>query len=437
MKAKIAALLKHQGFRKYFANTSWLFAEKVLRLVVGLLVGVWVARYLGPERYGLLSYAGSFVGLFSVFATLGLDNIIIRDLVRDEGRRDILLGTAFRLKLAGGLVVLLFLAVAVTFTSNDAYTNGIVFLTASATLFQSLNVIDFYFQSRVLSKYVVFANIISLFASSLIKVILILLNAPLTAFASMALFDSIILAGGFIFFYKNNRLSPASWKFEKETARRLLKDSWPLILSGMMVSLYMKIDQVMIKEMLGSESVGQYAAAVRISEAWYFIPVVISASLFPAILNAKSLSEVLYYERLQKLFDLMVWIAFAVALPMTFFSHRLITLLYGISYEGASHVLMIHIWAGVFVGLGVVSGKWYLSENLQRLAFWRTFAGTIINVLLNLILIPVFYIEGAAFATLASQAVAALFFDLCMKSTRPVFKMKLQTLNLLRFVNLK
>ena len=199
--SKIQNLQQHSGFMKYFKNTSWLFGEKILRMVVGLFVGIWVARYLGPEQFGLFSYAQSFVGLFTAIATLGLDGIVVRELVKDESRRDELIGTAFYLKLIGAIAVLIVLAVAIQFTSNDHYTNVLVFIIASATIFQAFNVVDMYFQAKVLSKYVVYANVISLLISSLIKIALILNDAPLIAFAWATLFDSFILALGFIYFY--------------------------------------------------------------------------------------------------------------------------------------------------------------------------------------------------------------------------------------------
>lgn len=419
---------------KYFKNTSWLFGEKVLRMVVGLFVGIWVARYLGPDQFGIFSYAQSFVGLFTAIATLGLDGIVVRELVKDESRRDELIGTAFWLKLMGAFGVLLILAIAVNFTSNDSYTNTLVFIIASATIFQSFNVIDFYFQSKVLSRYVVYANVISLLLSSIVKVALILSDAPLMAFAWVVLFDSAVLAFGFVYFYlkTNKELKIKTLTFKKETALSLLKDSWPLILSGIVVSIYMKIDQVMIKEMLDSEAVGQYAAAVRLSEVWYFIPMVIASSLFPAIINAKKVSQELYYTRLQKLYDLMVWMAIAIALPMTFLSDWVVHLLYGEQYNQAGSVLMIHIWAGVFVFLGVASGKWFIAENLQMLSFSRTFYGVLTNVILNFILIPKYGVQGAAFATLSSQVVAAYIFDLFNHKTRKMFYMKTKSLLTIR-----
>jgi O-antigen/teichoic acid export membrane protein len=430
MLMKLKSLKNHQGFMKYFKNTSWLFGEKILRMIVGLFVGIWVARYLGPERFGLFSYAQSFVGLFTAIATLGLDGIVVRELVKDESRRDELIGTAFWLKVMGAFGVLIILAIAVNFTSNDSYTNTLVFIIASATIFQSFNVIDMYFQSKVLSKYVVYANIISLFISSLVKIILILNKAPLIAFAWIVVFDSFVLACGYIYFFMKNNLSfkIQNLKFNKITAVSLLKDSWPLILSSMLIAVYMKIDQIMIKEMIGSEAVGQYSAAVRLSEAWYFIPMVIASSLFPAIINAKKQSEELYYARLQKLYDIMVWMAIAIALPMTFLSDWVIYILYGEQYNQAGSVLIIHIWAGIFVNFSIISGRWYINENLVYLAFCRNISGVIINIGLNLWLIPRYGIQGAAIATLISYFIANYLFDLLNKQTRKVFYQKTKSL---------
>lgn len=422
---------------KYFKNTSWLFAEKIFRMIVGLFVGIWVARYLGPEQYGLLTYAHSFVGLFVAFATLGLDGIVVRELVKDESRRDELLGTAFGLKIIGTFLVLLFLAVAIHFTSNDSYTNTLVFIIASATIFQSFNVIDMYFQSKVLSKYVVYANVLVLFVTSIVKIALILNEASLIWFVWVALFNSSLLALGYVYFYLHNKLSISSWKFKKDVAVGLLKDSWPLILSGLVISIYMKIDQVMIKEMSDSGAVGQYAAAIRLSEAWYFLPMVITSSLFPAIINAKKVSEELYYARLQKLYDLIVWMAIAIALPMTFLSDWAVNFLYGEQYNQAGSVLMIHIWAGVFVFLGVASGKWLLSENLQIFSTINTTIGAVVNIYLNYILIPKIGIEGAAWATLVSYFIAAYLSLLFWKPTRVNFFNLSRTLSIKRILNVK
>ncbi len=421
---KFQVLLKHKGFIKYFKNTSWLFAEKILRMIVGLFVGIWVARYLGPEQFGLFSYAQSLVALFVAIATLGLDGIVVREIVKDESRAGELLGTAFWLKLFGAVAVLCVLSIVINFISNDRETNTLVLIIASATIFQAFNVIDFYFQAKVLSKYIVFANMFSLFLSSLVKIILILYEASLVVFAWVILFDSVVLACGFIYFfiaYKKFNALPIT--FSKTTAVSLLRDSWPIFIASWAISVYVKIDQVMIQEMLGSYAVGQYAAAIRFSEVWYFIPIVVASSLFPSIVNAKKQSEELYNYRVQKLYDFIVWIAIAIAIPMTYLSEWIVNGLYGDQYNEAGNVLRIHIWSGVFVFLGVVSGTWLLTEGLQLFSTINTIVGAIINVLLNYILIPRVGIEGAAWATVVAYAFSGYILLIIHNKTRINFFM--------------
>jgi O-antigen/teichoic acid export membrane protein len=418
----------HQGFRRYFANTSWMFAEQILRLIAGLLVGIWVARYLGPERFGLFSYAIAFAAIFSSIAKLGLDGIVVRDLVRTPNQRDLYLGTAFWLKLGGAFVTLGAVALAIQLTSNDRTTNLYILIIASGTIFQSFEVVDFYFQSQVLSKFVSICKLTQLLLSSLLKLYLMFTGAELFWFVLVSLVDQMILALSLYFAYRYQKLGGFYRHFDLMTAKQLLQDSWPLIFSGLVVMIYMRIDQIMIKEMLGEKQVGLYTAAVRLSEVWYFIPVIVTNSLFPSIVNAKKVSEELYYTRLQRLYTLMVWTAIAIALPMTFLSSWLVTLLFGEAYRDAGPVLMIYIWAGVFVSLGVASGAWLTNQNLQNYAFYRTFLGVILNVMMNLVLIPIYGMVGSAIATVIAQMMAALVFDLFSNKTRIAFFMKLKTL---------
>jgi len=408
----------HQGFRRYFANTSWLFAEQLLRMVAGLLVGIWVARYLGPEQFGIFSYAIAFTSLFNSIAKLGLDGIIVRDLVKEAEKRDIYLGTAFWLKLLGALLMLGIVAIAMQLTSSDPLTNLYILIIASGAIFQSFEVVDFYFQSKVLSKFVSICKMAQLFISSLLKLYFIYTGAELIYFVLVTLLDQVTLALSLYIAYRFQELGSFYVHFNKAIAKQLLKDSWPLIFSGLVIMIYMRIDQIMIKEMLGERDVGLFSAAVRLSEVWYFIPVIISTSLFPSIVNAKKISDKLYDTRLRRLYTFMIWLAIMIALPMTFLSNWLVTLLYGEAYREAGQILMIHIWAGVFVFMGVASSKWFISEGLQRHLTINTVAGAIMNILLNIFLIPKYGIYGAAIATVMSQALASYFMNILFKLTR-------------------
>jgi O-antigen/teichoic acid export membrane protein len=408
--------------------------HRVLSMVVALFVGVYVARYLGPERFGLLSYAGSFVVLFTALVTLGLDGIMVRELVKAPERRDELLGTAFWLKAGGAIMMWIGIAAAIPFTHNDTQTNILIIIIAFAVIFQAFNVIDLNYQAEVKSKFVVYAHLVQLVVSSITKLIFVWISAPLVWFACVFLLDAVVHAVGLTAMYLKNIGKIWYWKWRWETAKELLRDSWPLILSGMVISIYMKIDQVMIKEMLDAERVGHYAAAVRLSEAWYFVPMAITSSVFPAIINAKKQSEELYYQRLQKLYDLMVWLAVAIALPTTFVAPWVIRVLYGDAFLPAAGVLSIHIWAGVFVFLGVACSKWFIVENYIKKNLYRTSIGMISNVVLNLILIPLYGIHGAAIATLLGQMTANLIYDIFDKQTYPSLKLKTNALNPFYFI---
>ena len=424
--------IKSESFKKYFKNTSWLIAEKIFRILLAFFVTIYVIRYLGPADFGLLSYAISFYGLFAALSVLGLESISIRELVKHPQKRDEILGSVFLMRIIGAVFTLLIIA-AILLISREAYfTSILIIIISGSAIFQSVSVVDYYFRSRVEAKYSVYVLSSSVIVSSIIKLILVYLKAPLIYFALVFTFEFIVAAIGFITVYKFRGLKLTKWKFNKFIAANLLKDSWPLILSGIVVSVYMKIDQVMIKNMLNNEQVGYYAAAVRLSEAWYFIPVAITNSLFPAIVNAKNISEEFYNNRMQKLYDLLAWMGIAIALPVSIFSKQIIVLLFGAAYEQSAIVLTIYIWAGVAVFLGVASSQYLINENYTKLSFLRTFIGMIINVTLNFILIPLYGITGAAVATLVSYSVAT-FSILFFKNTNKQSIMMLKSITLISF----
>ena len=405
-------------------------AERILRLGLVLFVGIFVARYLGPSNFGLLNYAQSFVALFTTVATLGLEGILVRELVNQSERAGELLGTAFVLNLIGTMLMFLLIAIAILISSDDKLANILIWIIAVPVILHAFNVIDYNFQSKVQSKFVVFIHTFQIAVSSLVKIALILFEAPLIAFALISFIDAIAIGGGLVWIYHRQSNSVFDWKWNGELAKQLLKDAWPLMLSGMVISIYMRIDQVMIKEMLDNEAVGNYAAAVKLSTAWYFVPVAISTSIFPAIVNGKKLSEQIYLSRIQKLFDFMVWIAVVIAVPTTFLSEWVIGILFGDDYLPAANVLKIHIWAGIFVFLGVSSSKWLLSENLTMFSFYRTSIGAACNIILNYFLIGPYGIEGAAYSTLFSQFIASVLVYAATPKTRSIFWMQLQSVAL-------
>lgn len=430
----ILAFRKHPGFLRYFGNTAWLFSAQMLRMAIGVLVGLWVARYLGPVEFGVFNFVIAFTAIFSVIANLGLDGILVRELVSQPKRKEILLGTVFWLKVMGAIVAVLIIYLTTNLLSIGPTTNIYILIVASGIIFQSFTVIDSYFQSEVLSKFVSICSMVQLFISTLLKIFFVIKGVGLIWFVLVVLIDQVALAASLFIAYRSHNQTDFFKFFDFALAKRLLKDSWPLIFSSLVITIYMRIDQVMIKEMLGDYEVGIYSAAVKLSEVWYFIPMILSNSLFPAILNAKKVDKKLYYNRIQRFYTLVFWLALVICIPMSFLSGVLVSFLYGAEYQEAGQVLSIHVWAGIFVFLGVVSGKFYLSENLQIYTTINTAIGAIVNVGLNYFLLPLYGVVGAALATLVSYAVATYFMNIVFSATRENFKRLTFSIN---FVNLK
>lgn len=297
--------------QKILSNTGWLFADRILRMGAGLVVGVWIARYLGPEQYGLFNYVVAFVALWTPLAGLGLEGIVVRDLVREPDGQNETLGTAFVLKLfAGTITFFAALGAIVCLRPGDQLDQWLVGIVAGGMVLQAVDTIDFWFQSQVQSKYVVYARNLAFALLTLVRVGLIQQHAPLMAFAWTGLVEGAIASIGLMVAYHRTGQRLHDWKASFARAKSLLNDSWALILSGLAIMVYMKIDQFMLGEMAGNHAVGIYSAATRISEVWYFIPTAIAASASPAIIEAKKIGEALYYQRLQRLFNLMTSLTF-------------------------------------------------------------------------------------------------------------------------------
>ena len=275
-----------QGLQDILTNTGWLFADKIVRIGIGMLVGIWVARYLGPEQFGILNFASAFVALFGVISTLGLNKIVVRELVKEPEKANSILGTAFILRFLAGMMAFALVVISIIFFQpDDDFLRLIVMTFGFILVFKASEVTTYWFESQVMSKYTVWVENGVFLLMSIIQVILILTQAPLMAFVWVAVASGLLVSIGFLWVYSWQVGGIASWRFDYKHSKTLLKDSWPLLLSGVAIMVYMRIDQIMLGQMLGSEAVGIYSAAVRISEVWYFIPMAIAASVFPSVIK--------------------------------------------------------------------------------------------------------------------------------------------------------
>lgn len=414
---------------KTLRNMAWLSADSVIRMALGVIVGAWMARYLGVDQYGQFNYALSFVALITPIAAAGLNGITVREIIRSPDSADQIIGTSFAIQVVAAAITLLLALIAITVVRpHDDLAKALVLILSLAMFFRSTDTIKYWFESRVEAKYVVLVENSALFISAAGRIGLMLAGASLIWFAVIVMIEAIIVSTGLLLTYRRMGGDFGRWRVSLEQARWLLSESWPQLVSGLAVIIYMRIDQLMLGEMLGNTAVGVFSAAVRISEIWYFIPVAIVSSLFPALLAAKKTDEALYLSKLQHLHDVMALLGVSVAILVTFTANWIIWLLFGPQYHESATVLAIHTWGAVFVFLSLASGRWFLAENLQIYAVYRTLCGVVVNIALNLYCIPGYGPIGAGFATLFSQAASCTIFNIVNRRTRPVFIMQMRAL---------
>lgn len=397
---------EHDGFRKYFANTGWLFAARIVTYAISFFTIAFVARYLGPENFGKLSYAQSFVALFSVFASLGIDNIIYRDLVTHPEKENELLGTAIFSKLGFGFVSILVATITAFYLNTDIILTALILVISLTFILQPFGTINHLFNAKVQSKYYAYITIGLAFFIAAAKMLFIYFGEGILFFAGLIAFEAAIYSLFYIVVYvRRFQGRPGQWRFSKRLFVRLMRDSWPMLLAGLSALLYGRIDQVMIQHYLGSSSVGMYDAAVRLTEMWVFFPSIIIASLFPAIANAYQSDKKAYTRRFKALIFLALGIITLMILPIFILAPAIVSLVFGNAFTETAPILRIYVWSGIGITVVALAQSYLVIENRAEQFLAITLTGAITNVLLNMLLIPQLGMQGSAIATLVSFVV--------------------------------
>jgi PST family polysaccharide transporter len=425
------------GLQAAMGNTAWLMTDKVMRLVLGLVVTVWMARVFGPKVFGQYSFALAYVALFTSIAALGLDKVVVRDLVRAVDGRERIIGSAALLKFLGAVFAILACNLtALLVVPDNQETRLLVAIISLGLLFKVFDVVDFWFQSQVASRYVVMARLPALLVFFVLRVFLLLGTFSLSFFAWAYTLEILFAGVGLLIVYSVQGKRIFEWRPAVDNAVALIRECWPLIFAGLSVMLYMKIDVVMLGSMSGDVAAGVYSAATRLTEGFYFIPMIIASSIMPMLVRAREAGTGPYMDGLSRLYLIMVRISLGITIPLALFAPSLIGLLYGAEYGESSGVLRIHIWASVAVFLGVASSQFLTLEGLQKLSLYRTLTGLVINIVLNLLLIPEHGANGAAIATLVSYFIATFSIMIPRKGMQQGVLM-LQAMNPLAVLGLK
>ena len=396
-------LLRNEGFARIAANTSWLLGDRLVRAALGFIVGAWVARHLGPERFGHYAYVLTFIAFFQAVANLGADSIVVRDIARDPESAPQVLGAALRLRLLAGMLCWA-TAVGLTIAINPSDHETILMtgMVGGVMVFQAADTIDLWFQSQTQSRRTVVAKLTAYIATSGLKIALILAHAPLVWFAGAFLFDFASAALALAVAY---RAFPTArhWTFDTATARTLIAQSWPFLLSGLAVIVYLRIDQIMLKMFTGAYEVGIYAAALPISQIWQMIPMTLVVSFGPYVAQRKLVGEREYEAAMLMVFRLFGGLSLLAALSTAIAAPLLLQGVYGPRFGASVEVLQIHVFTNVFISIAIAQGLWIANERRGRLLLVQTAVGAAVAVIGNFLVIPMWGAKGAAGVAVAAQ----------------------------------
>lgn len=386
--------------RKILRNVFWAVIGKVITLFSTLIVGIFVARYLGPKQYGLMNYVISIASLFTVFATFGSSEIIIRELSKKEKPKEVVLGSAMALRM--GLAILCFISIVIYlfFSGETTETSTLILIYSSSIFFSCSEVIRFYFTSIVDNEYIVKSEIFRTIIGAIVKIILLFCKAPLIAFVFALAFDFLLLASGYIVVYRKKIGPICQWNIDFKFVKTLLTTSFPLLISSTAVIIYQRIDQVMIAKMLDNEFVGYFSTAMSFVNVLAFIPITIMQTTSPILVEYWKNDKLKYEQESQRIIGATTWLLIILCSIVALLSSPIINYTYGASYTDAIPVLQILVFKVVGIAIINLSGQLIIIENIHQLAFIRNILSCVICIICNYYFIPRWGIIGSAWATI-------------------------------------
>ena len=414
--------------KKMVKNAYWAIIGKVASMAASLFVGIIVARYLGPEQYGVMNYVISFVALFQILSTFGLDNIEIREEAKDNGAKDEIIGTAFRQRIILSIITILIIFIVTLLKSMDGYTRLLIMLYSLSVIFGCFDVIRNYFTSIVVNEYVVKVSLVRLCITCTIKIILVYLHASLIWFIGTFVLDAMITAQGYGIAYKRKVGEMSLWKYDRNWSSFLLKQAFPLLLSGAAATIFLRIDQVMIGDMLDDTSVGYFSVAAKMAEIFIFIPTILIQTVSPVLIRIKKENEHEYLLKSQVFLDITVWLCIIISIALSLFSSIAISITFGQEYMSSIPILHILAFKIIPVALNVVSGQILIIDGKQKYFVLRSISGCIICVILNYIIIPVYGTIGVAVVAIITQFVAGCLIHIFIPQYRYVFFMQMKSI---------
>lgn len=401
-------------------NTGWLIFEKIFVMGVSLIVTSLMARYLGTADFGLLNYSLAYLMIFMTVSNLGIDDILVNEIVKNKEDIGKLIGTTMGLRFATSIFSILLLFFLIRFFDPSEFTLHLILLIQSISLiFAVLDSIEYWFQANLQSKYVVISKLIAFSIVSLWRLLLIYFVKQIHYFALATVIEAVVIGSLIVYFYikfKGPKLC-----FSIQTAKYLLAKSIHFFVAAIFIIVYTQMDKIMLGQMANTTIVGIYSAAMAISGLWMFIPLALINSARPLIMASKEQDEGIYLLKNKQLYCSIIWFSILASCFIAIFAKPVVLLIYGESFIESVNVLVILIWSKTFALIGTIKAIWLTMENLGKYQVYFVGIAALLNVLFNLLLIPIFGAIGAAIATLIAEVLSSIFAILLFKKTRPLF----------------
>lgn len=419
--------IKLEGNKKKVAtNVAWALSGKIVNMSGALLVGILVARYLGPDKFGLMNYVISYVSIFTIISTFGLDNIEIRELSKYPERKEYILGTCLSIRLICACIALLSVILSLVIHRADGFTSTMILVYCTTLFTGCFNLVRNYFTSIVKNEYIVKTEIARTFIGAVLKIGLLWIKAPLEYFILATAFDTVLVASGYCLSYRKIIGNIKDWKFDKKLVPFMIRESFPLMLSGAAVIIYQRIDQVMIKNMIDDESVGYFATAGKFLELILFLPGILTQTVTPLLVKIRESGNTIEYEMKKRQFvGTVVWISIILATIVCLIAYPLILLTFGKEYLAAVPVLQIMAWKTVGMALSSSGGQIIIMEGIQKWAVIRNIIGCTVCIGLNLLVIPHYGIVGSAWVTIITVMISGTFANGLIPSYWKILRLQL------------
>ena len=401
--------------KRVFKNASWIVFSKLIKAILTLIVTMIMARKLGPNNYGLINYAASLVSFIIPVMKLGLDSTLVHDIINHPHEEGKYVGTSIIANVISGLLCILGIIVFVLFANcGETETIIVCSLYSITLLFQAIEIVQYWFQAKLLSKYPSIAMLIAYIITSLVQILILLFGGNIYLFAISYSLEFLIISFMLLFLYKKD--SPQKLDYSFDTFKLIFNKSKYYIIASMMITIFAHTDKIMIKFMIGNENVGYYSAALTCASMFSFVFAAIIDSFRPVIFEKKKVSNKQFEKYITSLYSIIIVGSLTVSLLMTIFSSLIISIMYGSEYNASISALKIIVWYTTFSYLGSIRNIWIIIENKQNLLWKINLYGAILNIVLNLILIPIIGINGAAIASLLTQIFTNCILGFLMKT---------------------